>query len=336
MNRCIYLIALLMAISSCATLPKNMADKDTKIVAVGPGPEDMVLDTITEQPRLLISCHARRTGDPYYSEINVYYPGDGSVKILKRVGEPSDLYFGPHGIDLVKVKDTLILLVVNHNMAKHENSILRYQVKKDELVFLSKITDPLIVSPNAVTGFADGTLLISNDAGKQGDFTEALFLLKRDKIIYWDHNKCSVAAQKFCFANGITNSGGKVYLVSTRQNKLWQFDFVDGKMLNKKTIAAVPGADNVRICDGNLYVACHLRFLDFLKHMKAASHFSPTTVYRINPGTGLRAVVFYDDGAKISAGSTGFLYKDKIYVSGVFDGKLAIANVPYIIHWGRF
>ena len=326
MNRLFYL-GLLLVISSCATLPKNMADKNTQVVTVGPGPEDAVLDTITEQPRLLISCHARRTGDPFYSEIYAYYPADGSVHVLKR-REPAGLYFGPHGIDLVKVKDTLILLVVNHDMGKHENSILRYSVTKDELVFLNKIVDPLIVSPNAVTGFADGTLLISNDAGKQGDFTEAFFLLKRDKIIFWDHNKCSVAAQKFCFANGITNSGGKVYLASTRQNKIWQFDFSDGKMLNKQTVAKVNGPDNIRICDGNLYVACHLRFLDFLKHMKTASHFSPTTVYKIDPISHQRSVVFYDDGAKLSAGSTGLLYKNKIYVTGVFDPKMAVATNP--------
>jgi len=321
------LFSFLFAISSCVTLPKSIVDKSTQVVAVGPGPEDMVLDTITGQPRLLISCHARRTGDPHYSEINAYYPADGSVRVLKR-REPADLYFGPHGIDLVQVKDTLILLVVNHNMAKHENSILRYQVKKDELVFLNKIVDPLIVSPNAVTGFSDGTILISNDAGKQGDFTEALFLLKRDKIVFWDHNKCSVAAQKFCFANGITNVGGKVYLASTRQNKLWQFDFKEGKMLNKQVIAKVPGADNVRMCDGNLYVACHLRFLDFLKHMKTASHFSPTTVYRINPITHQRTAVFYDNGAKISAGSTGLVFHNKLYVSGVFDPKIAVTSNP--------
>jgi len=324
-----YLFLFLLSISSCATLPKNSANPDKQIVTVGPGPEDIVIDTITEQPRLLISCNARRKGDPYYGEINVYYPGNGSVSILKRK-EPANIHFCPHGIDLVKVKDTLILLVVNNDGLNHENSILRYVVKKDELIFMNKIVDPLIVSPNAVTGFTNGTLLISNDAGKMGDYTEALFKLKRCKIIYWNYNTCSVAAEKFCFANGITNRNGKVYLASTIQNKVWQFDFTGGKMINQKAIAKVNGPDNIRIADGDLYVACHLRFIAFLKHMQSPSNYSPTTVYRINPVTGQKSVAFFDDGTKLSAGSTGLGFGNKLYVSGVFDARMAIVNNPAV------
>ena len=172
----------------------------------------------------------------------------------------------------------------------------------------------------------EGGLLISNDAGKMGDYTEALFKLKRAQIIYWNHTTCSVAAGKFCFSNGITNQAGKVYLASTIQNKIWKFDFKDGKMINQQVIAKVNGADNIRICDGNLYVACHLRFLDFLKHMKNAAHYSPTMVYKINPVSMQKSVVFFDDGAKLSAGSTGLSFHNKLYVSGVFDAKMAIAD----------
>ncbi len=327
MQKIVYIAAFLLAVSSCATLPKSKANSDTKIITVGPGPEDMVIDTITDQPRLLISCHARRKDDPFYSEINAYYPADGSVHILKR-HEPASLYFAPHGIDLVKIKDSLILLVVNHDMRNHENAILRYVVQGDQLFYINKITDPLLVSPNAVTGFADGTILISNDAGKQGNYMEALFKLKRCKIVFYNGSTCSVAAQKICFANGITNQNGKVYLASTLQNKLWQYDLKDGKLVNRQTIAKVNGPDNIRIAGNNLYVACHLRFLAFLKHMKNAASFSPTTVYRINPVTGQKEVVFFDNGEKISAGSTGLVYRNMLYVSGVFDAKMALAKEP--------
>jgi len=153
-------------------------------------------------------------------------------------------------------------------------------------------------------------------------------LLKRDKVIFWDYNRCSVAAQKFCYANGITNYDGKVYLASTRQNKVWQFDFKDGKMMNEKEIATLNGPDNIRITDGDLYVACHLRFIAFLKHMQKASNYSPTTVYRVNPVTGKKSVAFFDDGSKISAGSTGLVFRNKLYVSGVFDPRMAIVSNP--------
>lgn len=312
---------LFLGISSCATLPKKYQTKD-EVITVGPGPEDMVVDTVSEQPRLLISCSARRDSDAYYGEINIYYPSSGVVKIIKRYHEPASIYFHPHGIDLVQVRDTLVLLVVNHDSRAHENAILRYRVYKDSLVFINKIVDPLIVSPNAVTGFPDGTVLISNDMGKQGNFIEALFILKRAKIIYWDHSKCSVAGGKFCYSNGITNRDGKVYLASTRQDKVWKFDFSAGKMINKEIIAKVHGADNLRLDGNDLLIACHLRFLDFLKHMKDSTHYSPTTVYRIDPVAKKTTIAYFDNGKQISAGSTGLAYGGYLYVSGIFDAKM--------------
>ncbi len=329
MKNLLAFVLLASLLSSCATLPKKFQTKD-EVISVGPGPEDMVLDTISESPRLLLSCNARRTNERYYGEIYVYYPETGANKLLKRINEPAELKFNPHGIDLVRVKDSLILLVVNHEHEPKQpriNSILRYKVEKDKLLFLGKITDPLISSPNAVTGLQDGTILISNDAKKQGNFWEVLFILKRAQVVYWNGKSCSVASEKYCYTNGITNRGNKVYLASTRQNKIWQFDFKDGKMLNREVIGKGHGADNLRFDGDDLLVVCHLRFLKFLSHFKDSTHYSPTTVYRINPKTRKRDVAFYDSGAEISAGSTALAYKDYLYVSGIFDPKIVRKKV---------
>lgn len=308
--------------ASCATLPKSYQTKD-EVIPVGIGPEDMVVDSITEEPRLLLSCSARRKDEKDYGEIYVYYPETGANRILKRTGEPQDLSFNPHGLDLVKVDNDLILLVVNHEHLKQVNSILRYRVIKDELVFQNKIVDPLISSPNAVTGFGDGTLLVSNDAKKHGSIAEVLFKLKKAELIFWDGTKCSVACEnKFAFTNGITNKNGKVYLASTMQNKVWQFDFKDGKILNREVIAKAKGADNLRFDGNDLLVACHLRFLKFLKHYKASENLSPSTVYRINPITKKRTVEYYDDGKQVSAASTALVFRNSLYVSGIFDPKI--------------
>jgi hypothetical protein len=308
-------------------LPKQYQATD-EIIKTGPGPEDMVVDTISEQPRILISCNSRRKAEPYYGEINIYYPATGQVKVLKRT-EPEGLHFYPHGIDLVRVKDTLILLVVSNAPQFNEQAILRYRVFKDSLVFLNKIVDPLITSPNAVAGFSDGTLLVSNDMKKAGNFWEALLMLKRGQIAYWNGTQCSVAAGNFCYANGITIRNKKVYLASTRQNKIWQFDFSDGKMINRQVIAKVHGPDNLRFYGNDIIVACHLRFLAFLKHMKDPGNYSPTTVYRINPQACTAQVVYFDDGHQLSAGSTGLIYKNAVYVSGVFDPKIVKRNLQH-------
>jgi hypothetical protein len=328
MIRSLPVALLLLFIASCATLPKSFQTKD-EVITVGPGPEDMVLDTITEQPRILISCNARRKGMAEYGEIEAYYPETNQRRILKRVNEPADLSFNPHGIDLVLLTPKwpspvgdLVLLVVNHEHTKHINSILRYHVLKDELVFINKIVDPLIPSPNAVAGFPDGTLLVSNDAKKAGNYLDVLFLIKRAQVAYWDGSKCSVAAEKFCYTNGITIKDKKVFLASTRQNKVWQFDFDKGKMLNKEVIAKVHGPDNIRLDGNDLLVACHLRFLKFIKHVKDSSKYSPTTVYRINPATKKTSVAYYDSGKQLSTGSTALRFRNDLFVSGIFDPKI--------------
>ncbi len=323
-----YLIVafFLATTASCVTLPKSYQTKD-EVIQVGIGPEDMVVDSITEQPRLLLSCSARRKSEKDYGEIYVYYTQTGEHKILKRSNEPTGLAFNPHGIDLVKVDNDLILLVVNHEHQMHINSILRYRVLKDELVFQNKIVDPLISSPNAVTGFADGTLLISNDAKKAGNVSEVLFKLKKAQIIFWDGTKCSVASEKYCFTNGITNKNGKVYLASTMQNKVWQFDFAAGKLLNRQVIGKAKGADNLRFDGDDLLVACHLRFLKFLKHYKYAKYYSPTTVYRLNPATKKRTVEYFDDGKQVSAAATALVFRNYLYVNSIFDPKIVRKQV---------
>ncbi|MCX6199044.1 MAG: hypothetical protein NTY88_07450 [Bacteroidetes bacterium] len=318
-----YFPFLFLALSSCVSLPKMFQTKD-EIITTAIGPEDMVVDSITEQPRLLLSCSARRKSEKQYGEIFVYYTETATNKILKRTNEPNGLLFNPHGIDLVKVNGNLILLVVNHEHIGETriNSILRYRVLKDELVFQNKISDPLISSPNAVTGFADGTLLVSNDAKKQNNIWEILFKMRKAQIIFWNGNNCSVASEKYAFTNGITNKDGKVYLASTMQNKVWQFDFKDGKMLNRKVIVKANGADNLRFDGDDLLVACHLRFLKFLKHYKDPKQLSPSTVYRINPSTKKRTVEYFDDGRQVSAASTALAFRNSIYVSGIFDSKI--------------
>ncbi|MBK7147815.1 MAG: hypothetical protein IPH78_03100 [Bacteroidetes bacterium] len=317
-----YSILFLMAgLSACVSLPKSYQTKD-EVVSVATGPEDMVVDSITESPRLLLSCSSRRKHEPDYGEIQAYYTETGALKVLKRIGEPVGLSFNPHGIDLVQVNGELVLLVVNHEHLIKVNSILRYKVLKDELLFKDKIVDPLISSPNAVTGFADGAFLVSNDAKKAGNIWEVLFKLRKALVVYYDGRQCSVASGKYAYTNGITNRNGKVYLASTMQNKVWQFDFAEGKMLNRKVIGKAKGADNLRFDGEDILVAAHLRFLKFLKHYKDSSKPSPSTVYRINPTTCKTTVVYYDDGKQISAASTALVFRNNLYVSGIFDGKL--------------
>jgi len=297
-------------------------------ISLGYGPEDIVIDTITNpaQPKLLVSCNSRRKTEKDMSEIFVYDIKSQSTSIIKRV-EPDDLCFNPHGIDLVNVHDSLILLVVSHCRANKTNSIFRYYWKNNTLYFLEKITDPAYTSPNAVSGFSDGSFLVSNDANKQGNIFEVLFRQKKAKVIYCKNGTASFADAKVCYGNGILVNGNTIYQASTMPGEVYQYSFVNGKLANKTTIAKVKGADNIRLDGYNLVVAGHLKFGKFLKHMKNSNKKSPTAIFTINKDTHETNLLYYNTGEVISAASTGLVYNHKLYIAQVFDNFILEVNL---------
>jgi len=57
-----------------------------------------------------------------------------------------------------------------------------------------------------------------------------------------------------------------------------------------------------------------------MKHAKDPAKISPSLVYKVDPETGNKEVIFKDDGNKIPAVSTAVLFKNTLYFGQVFDG----------------
>ncbi len=314
----LFIFVLIALFQSCA-IPKNTHKESTQI-PIGPGPEDFILDESQDQPRLLISCDERRAENPPNGEIYSFNLITEENQKMPRLGEPEDFIFHPHGIDLNCESGTCYLYVISHNERDHLESIVKYEVDGLNLKFVAVYNDPLLVSPNALTAFGDGTFLVSNDAGKKGSIWEMLFKLKRAKLIFFDGEKYTQAYhKKHAYGNGITHRGNQVYLATTRQNKLFAFDFENGKLSNRRTLAKIKGQDNLRFDGEDLILAVHLKLLAFIKHFKNAEKKSPSTVYRIDPKTGEKELVYINDGEQISASATGIIYQNNLYISQVFD-----------------
>lgn len=318
-NSILFFCSLIFLQACSQPLPEN-SDYCFDKITTGYGPEDLQIDTITNpaKPRLLISCNTRRKNEQKNSEIYAFNIDSSTAHPLGRI-EPKDIHFNPHGLDLANVGDSLILLVVSHNDMAKEHSIIRYWVKGDTLFFLEKITHPLFASPNAVTGWNNGDFLVSNDAGKRHNFWEALFRQKKSKVIYCKGNDCSIATDKICYGNGVLISDNIIYEASTLPGEIYRYTFDKGKMTNQKKIAEIAGADNLRMHNGELIVAAHLRFGKFLTHMKNGEKKSPTAIYSVNPESGEKKLLYFDDGREISAASTGLIFRNKLYIAQVFD-----------------
>ena len=107
----IFQLVLLFSLAACTVPLPIVQHRNSVKINVGPGPEDIVLDTIsTPHARILASCLQRRKGKPDYAEICEVYPDNDNYKILKRTNEPQGMVFHPHGFDLVKNRKGEILL----------------------------------------------------------------------------------------------------------------------------------------------------------------------------------------------------------------------------------
>lgn len=325
----IFQLFIVFAFAACSSKLPVAKQRNSVRINVGPGPEDIVLDTFsTSFPRLLASCSQRRKGEPKYGEICEVNLNNDSFKILKRLNEPQGMIFRPHGFDLVKnLKGQVLLYCISHNEEKKEHSIIIYTVFADHLEFKEKLDSPLLVSPNDVTANCDGEIFVTNDARKRGSVMESLLKLKSSNVVHYlpSNQKWNVAAKGFSYANGIAINhcpSDYVLLSTIRSNKLYMLkNSGDNKDLYiSKTIAKLKGLDNITfINDKEILVTAHLKQIAFLKHYKDPKNLSPTVVYRVNINTGEYKAIYSNDGSGISAGSTALYFNKKLYISQVFE-----------------
>lgn len=338
---CCCQLLLSLFFTSCVKLPvAEVHYTEFKKIAVGSGPEDMALDTLSSKiPRLLVSCSERRERNPDFGEIFSVDISTGHSQLLPRKNNPENLVFRPHGIDMVKnIKGEILLYCISHNEKKKEHSIIIYRVFPDRLEFREKLDSPLLVSPNDVAATPAGEIFVTNDSGKRGSIMEHLLKLKRANVVMyvennyfknpgtgeWEKNPVwQVAAGKLSYANGVAaGSYRQIYVSTVRGNELISYKLNEkgNNFGAKKIIAKLKGLDNISLVNENeALVPAHLNQYAFLKHYKNAENLSPSVVYKVNLQTGEMKVVYSNDGSQISGASTAILFNGKLYISQVFE-----------------
>lgn len=324
-----YLLPFILALCaySCATIPSD-THKEVIKIPTGHGPEDLILDTSTGTTRILISCDARRKKElTEHGDIYTLNPTTNDAKVLPRTNEPKDLVFHPHGIDLEQEGKNHYLYVISHDRANKREFVHKYLVLEDKLRFEATFEDPLFVSPNALTANPDGSFFVSNDAGKAGKngppLSEMIFKLKRAKVVYCDGKKdeysTSIATDKLGMGNGIGIQNGKVYVATTGEGLLYQYDLQGNQLTNPSPITKLKSQDNIRFEEGDILLAAHLRSAAFVRHLQKSKNRSPSVIYRINPKDKSTAVIYANKGEQISAASGAVIHDGYLYVGQVFD-----------------
>lgn len=321
MKNLIATFAFALLLTGCAHVPEIQTKVNSfHTFNVPTGPEDFVLDTLSSNtPRLLVSCGIKRKDDlskGAFVYINLHTKKVSNIPTIL----PENIALFPHGIDLLKMNDSLFLYAVNHEpklKGKKDfarNSVLKFLLQKDSLFFMKKYAAPCIVSPNAVCALADGNILVTNM--NTGSY------LSNGNVCYCNSDTCFRVSKKIFYANGITRNKEFIYVASTLKNKVFRYTFSDNKLHENVTVEKVYGGDNLRIVNDTLYVAAHLNINKFLGHAKKASKHSPSAVYEIPLATMQPKLIFYHEGDLIDASSTAIKYNGKLYITGVFDPEV--------------
>ena len=319
------LLSIYCLLAACSRLPINTVS-ETKQIAVGPGPEDMVVDNSSGIERLLVSCNERRF-DTVYGEIFEVKLNDNSTRVIPRINTPEDIVFNPHGIDLKTINGVTRLYAISHNNEKERHTIVVYRVYADSLVYETLYENQAAMNtPNDLAVTEKGDIYLSNDAGKRGNIWEQLWKMKRSNVVFYDSELklWKKVADQLVYANGVAVDDTCVYVATTRTNKLLSYKReADGNLSNRRTLAEVPGEDNIIFHGDELIFTSHPKVFKFIKHVKSSENKSPSQVHSYNRKTGEYKLLFTDDGYRISASSTALIVGDKLYISQVFD--------PYIL-----
>lgn len=296
-------------------------------ITTGYGPEDMVLDESTNPARILISCNTRREYQPLEGEIYALNTADNQVVKLPREGEPEGLTLNPHGIDIEMVDGEWCLYVISHQSFNDStHAVLKYKIAADKLIFEEIYVHPLLLSPNALTVMPDGSFYVSNDDGGGDAIAEQLFNPLGGTVIYFDSNEhWSKVAEYIRFSNGICALDKKLYLATSRNKGVFEYDIqADGSLTNKKELCNLDGWDNLRVCNGKIIGARHTDQAKFLRHSLSEENISPWAIYEINPENGDYRKLAENDGSIISGVSTGLVYNGKVYVCQIFESYIVV------------
>ncbi len=322
MNPKLMLMLFLAMLFSC----KKPVDHpyDFQQIVVGAGPEDMVVDTSESLPRILVSCADRRSIYEPFGEIVAYTPATGKIDTLQRIGQPDSLHFNPHGIFLDKQSSPPLLYTISHERDQGFHPVYIWEVRGDSLIYSNLIYSPLVYSPNALTLGADGEIYIVNDCGKRGRFIEKVLKMRKANIVRMDVGKdgsidARIVARRLGYPAGINRIGDQLYAGDAVLNRIHIYTISGDQLIKNKAWKGFKGNDNIRIHNGTLILAGHVKPFKYIGHVISQENKSPVRIWELDPATRNSKILFDTDGEAISAGSTGLLLDGNLYVSQVFD-----------------
>jgi arylesterase / paraoxonase len=313
-----------LAILWFVLVPQAKGQSIVESIPLKPGPEDMLLDTMHGDPRLIISCCGRREADKPYGEMVLFNLQTEEQVVMKRMKETEGILFRPHGIYL----EGDLLYVISHEKEPDYHPVLVYRVNGTYLDFVELIQTSHQHSPNALVTGPDGEIYLVNDSGKRGSMMEKALKLKRASVEKLTKKRdgsweAETVASGLGYPAGINRIGDQLYVGDAVLNIIHPYRITGQGLTPEEPFTDLKGNDNIRIYNGELLVPGHVKLLKFIKHTKNPEKKSPVDVFLVDPSTGEHSILYSTDGSTISAGSTAIIFGNYLYISQIFD--------PYIL-----
>ncbi|TGK07469.1 arylesterase [Leptospira semungkisensis] len=334
LNSLIFMI-LCLALPGCSSDLKEIPLKNCSKISGLPGPEDLAVDRASGL--LYISSHERRISDQegklYYLDLNSNKP---EPKLLETNYPKS---FRPHGISLLIQGGKQRLYVISHITLYKEHSIEVFErteapkgnSKVGKWTHIQTLKDPLITSPNDLFVASENDIFVSNDHGSGGYMTylfNDIFRMKRAEITHFDGKSWTNLGNPIYYGNGIIlvkREDGKEFLYRSDIGSKSVLKFPLTRQAGKitleepKVIFLDSAPDNLELDEkGTIYVAAHKSLFQFLKHARNKDTPAPTQVFAIYPDDSIREI-YANSGEQIPAASTALTYKERIFISQVFN-----------------
>ncbi len=298
---------VIVCLQSCHSIPKQqLAYQSFSKINTFFGPEDLALDTTGKEERLIIACDERREGK-LAGKILAYDIKKDTTYELKLVFNKNKLAFHPLGIALYKN----CLFIINHS-SKNQAEILRCTLKTKSIIIDTILKDKSIDFPNDI--FA-----VNSD-----EFYTTNYHYINGNITHYKNNTYTIIDKGLKLPNGIIKVKNQLIVSTTLGNSLISYDIKNN--YKKKKIAKIKGADNLSYDSKNIILSSHPKFIRFFKHSKDESKSAPSVIFSLDLKTKTKKVIYSNNGEQISAASGALFYKNKLYITQVFDNFVLICN----------
>lgn len=252
--------------------------------------------------------------------------------------EPPD--FRPHGMSLyVPAEGRRVLFVISHPRGESHEVLIFEESVTGAFALVDTIRDPLLHDPNAILAVGPRQFYVANDSGATNGFdraTEMLFRRGLSKVVYYNGQAMSVAAEGLKSAAGIAGSldHTRVYVSETSGNRVAVFsrDVINGDLKELETIDIDSAPDNLNVDEnGDLWIAAHAKVSALVRHFGNAESLAPTQILRFQPSAapGQRLQEIYlNAGDAISAGSVGAHWQNKLLIGSITERKVLLCTLP--------